>query len=388
MGFDEVDNIGDALEEWESEMVAAIAGEIGSVGRLDAKSLEEYDAKKTGKKVFSKIVSALAVAVALEVRMCKKKHWNDAEEWHTENKYLYDHQNVEYMPARENPKLKQIIEASSKEAAKEILNLTKTKAICVYGEHGQTVRLQDEIYKVLGDAVAEAKSGGSDFYTAMRRAVLKLGGGGARVDYGDGVTRRLDTVVRQNLLYGIKKANIEYTEMIAKELNCDGYEIDAHNNSRDSHLFMQGQQYCTGKGRTINGTYFVGFEEVDPQSPDGLSASEALNDYGCRHYRAPIICGISEPRFTKEQLQEIKNVNTREYEVGGKKGNRYFWTQKMRALETEIRKSKGEINALQTFGNSNAQIKDLRQHIKVCQSKYDQITEVVGIDKEPERMKV
>lgn len=105
---------------------------------------------------------------------------------------------------------------------------------------------------------------------------------------------------------------------------------------------MQGKQYCTGESRTINGIYFVGFEEIDPESPDGLSASEALNDYNCKHYRTPIICGISEPRFTKEQLQQIKDDNTREYEIDGKKGNRYFGRRKCERLKqkSESRKMK------------------------------------------------
>lgn len=208
------------------------------------------------------------------------------------------------------------------------------------------------------------------------------------MDYGDGVTRRLDTVVRQNLLYGIKKANIEYSKKVAEEIGADGYEIDVHNNSRPSHLFMEGKQYCTGKSRKIDGVYFVGFEEVDPDSPDGLSAKEALDDYGCLHYATPIICGVSEPSYTKKQLQEIKSDNAKIYEIDGKKGNGYFWSQKMRRLETEVRKTKDEINALKALGNSEQQIKDLRERAKAFQAKYDEISEVTGIAKEPKRLAV
>lgn len=60
----------------------------------------------------------------------------------------------------------------------------------------------------------------------------------------------------------------------------------------------------------------------------------------------------------------------------------------MRALETEIRKSKDEINALQAFGNSVPQIQDLQERIKAFHAKYDRIAEVTGIDKEPKRMAV
>lgn len=60
----------------------------------------------------------------------------------------------------------------------------------------------------------------------------------------------------------------------------------------------------------------------------------------------------------------------------------------MRTLETEIRKSKDEINVLKAFGNSEQQIKDLRQRIKAFQSKYDQISSVTGINKEFKRLTV
>lgn len=87
-------------------------------------------------------------------------------------------------------------------------------------------------------------------------------------------------------------------------------------------------------------------------------------------------------------MQNIKDDNTREYEIDGKKGNRYFWSQKMRALETEIRKSKDEINALKAFGHSVPQINDLQQRIKAFRAKYDQIAEITGIDPEPKRLTV
>ena len=222
----------------------------------------------------------------------------------------------------------------------------------------------------------------------MRQTVQYLGGGGCRVNYGEGITRRLDTVVRQNMLYGIKQANNEYNEATGKELNCDGYEVDAHNNPRQSHYFMQGKQYCIGKSRTINGIDFVGFEEIDPTSPDGLSASKALNDYGCRHYKTPIICGVSEPRFSKEQLAQIEAENKKQYTVGDLQGNKYYFSQKMRALETEIRKAKDEINALKSFGNSSNEIKALRIKINAYRTKYDEISEITGLSKEPKRFSV
>lgn len=382
------DIIADRIAEWESESIASIAKEVGRIGKMSKAEAEKYDAHKKAKKQWERIIAALAVAMTLTVKDTKKAYRAKFEEWHKENEPLYDYRGVPFTDVAKDKEFKRMIDDHSRQTAKEILNLTDTKALTVFGRNGNVIRFKDDIYKAFGEAVKNVTEGNADFYSSMRKTIQNLGGGGVRVDYGDGVTRRLDTVTRQNMLYGIKQANIEYSEHIAKELGSDGYEIDAHMNSRPSHLFMQGKQYCIGDGRTINGVLFVGFEEIDPESTDGLSASMALNDYGCRHYRTPIICGISEPRFTKEQLQEIKDSNAKIYEIDGKKGNGYYWSQKMRAIETEIRKSKDEINVLKAFGNSEPQIKDLQERTRTLKAKYNEISDVTGIAKDTKRTSV
>lgn len=369
----------DRISAWERKSISDIAKKIAKIGKMNKAQAKKYDAKREADEAWEQMIAALMVAEDLNVDDIREAYKQELAEWQRESSTLYEHRGAE----QETESNAINIYASS--TAKEMVNMTDTKALCVIDSNGKIIRFSDAIYQAFGEAVKAVANGAMDFYAAMRKTIQRLGGGGVRVDYGGGVTRRLDTVVRQNLLYGMKKANIEYSDRIAKELECDGFEVDAHANSRDSHLFMQGKQYCIGDGRTINGVYFVGFEQTDPDSPDGLSASEALNDYGCRHYRTPIICGISEPRFTKEQLQKIKDDNTKIYEIDGKKGNRYFWTQKMRALEIEIRKLRDEINALKAFGNSVSQINDLRQRIKAFRAKYDQIAEVTGIDRELRR---
>lgn len=381
------DYIANNITEWEAESIARVCRKIGKIGRMSKKELEKFDADKEAKKEWERIVAALAIATALNIRTLKKAYISEFEAWEKQNEYLYQYRGKKPLGVK-NGALQGIIDKAVKQNAKEILNLTNTKAISVLDRNGNPIRFQDAIYKYFGDAVKTVTEGKADFYTAMRQTVQNLGGGGCRVNYGEGITRRLDTVVRQNMAYGIKQANGEYNGVIGKELNCDGYEVDAHNNPRQSHYFMQGKQYCIGKSRTINGIDFVGFEEIDPASPDGLSASKALNDYGCRHYKTPIICGVSEPRFSKEQLKQIEEENKKQYKVGDLQGNKYYFSQKMRALETEIRKSKDEINALESFGNSSNEIKSLRIKINAYRTKYNEISEITGLSKEPKRFSV
>ena len=71
---------------------------------------------------------------------------------------------------------------------------------------------------------------------------------------------------------------------------------------------MQGKQYVLGKARTINGTHFESADE----------ALERLQDYGCLHYRTPIICGISDPRYSPEELKRLNEQNAKKYTIDGK----------------------------------------------------------------------
>ena len=380
------DYIANNITEWEAESMARVCRKIGKIGRMSKKELEKFDADKEAKKEWEKIVVALAIATALNIRTLKKAYIGEFEEWEKQNEYLYQYRGKKPLGVK-NGALQGIIDKAVKQNGKDILNLTNTKALSVLDRSGNPIRFQDAIYKSFGDAVKTVTEGRADFYTTMRQTVQNLGGGGCRVNYGEGITRRLDTVVRQNMLYGIKRANDEYNERIGEEIGATGYEIDYHSNSRPTHRFMQGRQFCVGESKTINGKHFDGMEDTrDAES--GKNVTESLQDYGCRHYKTAIICGVSEPRYSAEELKRFEEQDKRIYKIGNVEKDGYGWSQSMRACETEIRRCKDEINALKAFGNSEAEIKALRQRIKTVRAKYNEIAEITGISPEPKRMSV
>jgi hypothetical protein len=223
----------------------------------------------------------------------------------------------------------------------------------------------------------QVTSGATDFHTAMRDSIVDLGGSGIRVDYGGGITRRLDTVVRQNLLWGAKQASVEYNEMIYDELGCDGYEVDWHSNPRPSHNFMQGKQFVVGKARTINGVHFDSFDE----------AEERLQDYGCLHYKTPIICGVSEPRYTRQELSRLNEQNAQKHQINGKEYTGYEVTQMQRRLESETRNQKS-IKQLAQASGDKALVKKCNAKIKAYQGKYNEIREATGIQGDKKRMSI
>ena len=380
------DYIANNITEWEAESISRVCRKIGKIGRMSKKEIEKFDADKEAKKEWERIVTALAFATALNIRTLKKAYISEFEAWEKKNEYLYQYRGKKPLGVK-NGALQGIIDRYVKENGKDILNLTDTKALSVLDRNGNPIRFQDAIYKSFSDAVKTVAEGKADFYTTMRQTVQNLGGGGCRVNYGEGITRRLDTVVRQNMLYGIKQANNEYNERIGEEIGATGYEIDYHSNSRPTHRFMQGRQFCIGDSKTISGKHFDGMEDTrDAES--GKNVTESLQDYGCRHYKTAIICGVSEPRYSAEELKRFEEQDKRLYKIGNIEKDGYGWSQSMRACETEIRRCKDEINALKAFGNSQAEIGRLNTQIKAYRAKYNEICDVTGIKPDLKRMSV
>ena len=373
------DYIANNITEWEAESIARVCHKIGKIGRMSKKELENFDADKEAKKEWERIVAALAIATALNIRTLKKAYISEFEAWEKQNEYLYQYRGKKPLGVK-NGALQGIIDEAVKSNAKEVLNITNTKALSVLDRNGNPIRFQDAIYKSFGDAVKAVTEGKADFYTTMRQTVQNLGCGGCRVNYGEGITRRLDTVVRQNMAYGIKQSHKEYNEIVGREIGADGIEIDYHSNSRPSHRYMQGKQYAKGAdGKTVNGVFYPSAEK------EGVY-DRLYEDYNCRHYETDIILGVSEPRYSAEELKRFEGNDKRLYKIGNIEKDGYGWSQSMRACETEIRKCKDEINALKAFGNSETEIKALRQRIKTVRDKYNEISEVTGVSAEPKRL--
>lgn len=362
---------------WENSTLQRIGKRINEIGKMsfaDVKALNNIAFVKQDMKAITKELSKIT---GLNISQIEKIYGDLLAEQHLENEPLYDYRNKKFVPFAENRELQAIVRTYAKTAGETMLNISKTKTLCILSADGKQIGLQKYYTDVLDKAVMQVTSGATDFHTAMRDSIVELGGSGMRVDYGGGVTRRIDTSVRQNLLWGAKQASIEYNEMIGKELGCDGIEIDWHSHPRPSHEFMQGKQYVLGNSRTINGIYF---ESAD-------KALARLQDYGCLHFKTPIICGISEPRFSEEELKSLNDQNAKTYNIDGKRCTGYEATQKMRRLETALRSQK-TIRSIAQASGDKVLVNQCGERIKMYQDKYSEISEITGIETDAKRMSI
>ena len=373
----QADLLFDNVAGWENSTLQRIGKRIGKYGKMSLSDVKAINNIAVVKSDMDAIIKELAKVTGYNISQIEQMYGELLEEQHLANQPLYDYRGKTFVPFAENRELQAIARAYAKTTGETMINLAKTKALCVLGANGKPIGMQKYYTDVLDKAVMQVTSGATDFHTAMRDSIVELGGSGIRVDYGGGITRRLDTVVRQNLLWGAKQASVEYNEMIGEELGCDGYEVDWHSNPRPSHEFMQGKQFVVGKARTINGVHFDSFDE----------AEERLQDYGCLHYKAPIICGISEPRYSHEELKRLNEQNAKKYTVDGKEYSGYEVTQMQRRLETAVRKEKTTRDFARSSGDK-VLVKKCNEKIKTYRQKYDEIAEVTGLYPETKRMSV
>lgn len=294
---------------------------------------------------------------------------------------LYDYKKITFIPFSENEFAQQLVRNWTVQTAGEMINLSRTKALCFdqYDARGTVVGstpLQGAFQKAIDDAVIAVSSGTVDFHTAMRETVKNLGGSGVKVHYGSGVNRSLSAMVRQNLLYGAKQSAQAYDEYAGKELGCNGFEVDAHAGCRPSHMFMQGQMYSYRGTVRIGGKTYI----------DGTEALERLKDYNCLHFKIDVILGVSQPRYSKAELDRIQRETTDMIEYNGQKKTLYEWKQTQRKMERVVR-NETAVRDMAAASGDRTLVKDCNAKIGAYRAKYDELCgQVKGLEPRLDRM--
>ncbi len=162
---------------------------------------------------------------------------------------------------------------------------------------------------LMDDAHFKVINGTTDYNTAVRQACAALAESGLRtIYYKSGHSDRIEVAVRRAVMTSVSQVTQAIAEENAEELGADGWEISAHFGARPSHAEAQGKQYEKALYET----------KVKP----------IITDYNCRHSAFPIIMKVSEPVYTEEELEEMKNPIY------------YEQQQQMRKMERAMRKQK------------------------------------------------
>lgn len=306
-------------------------------------------------------------------------------------KPFYEYRKKPFIPYEENESLKNYVKSLAKQTVDEYVNLTQHTAFAVFDKGGKSIAplfmankdkaatsLSDTYTKVIDYAVTKVQTGVTDYNSAMRECLKALADSGIRtVDYATGYSRRLDTAVRQNILFGIKECNQNIADMVGEEISMDGYEISYHSHPRPSHAEMGGKQYAKGKARTINGVHYPSFSEIE----------HLLQEHNCLHFKFSIILGVSEPAYNKSELAKFKAKDKKKIVFEDKEYTKYEASQLQRRIETEVRHQKDRSIIAKAAGNNTMQTK-AQLRINQLTEKYAKLSEASGLPTKMERMNV
>lgn len=248
----------------------------------------------------------------------------------------YDKANIGYTPYEYNDFFQQAVTASVNQTKGELRNFTRSMGFSYRGSNGQ-VRFHGaaEAYRdCLDYAYMQVMTGAVDHNTAIKNATRRLTEGGLQfVDYASGVRCHADVAARRAVLTGLSQMTGKVSEHNAAELGTDIVEVDAHVGARPDHAQWQGKWYSlSGKSKKYPSLKAV----------TGYGTVTGLKGANCRHDFYPVIEGISEPSYTEE---ELKNIDPPPFEYNGKTYTYYEATQRQRAMERSMRKTKREILA-------------------------------------------
>ncbi len=206
--------------------------------------------------------------------------------------------------------------------------------------------------------------------TLSSNSLRQLAADGLRVQYPSGLTRRLDSAVRQNVLDGARQVQAEIMQQVGEAFGADGVEISAHSLCAEDHLPYQGKQYT-----------WRHFERVQQ------ALKRPIGEWNCRHVVFPIIRGVSPATHTYTQLEKYKAASQEAITIDGKTRSRYAWTQEQRRLETAVRQQKDIRNAAKAAGDDVLR-REAQGKIRELQAQYTRVSEGAGLIEAKERMGV
>lgn len=254
-----------------------------------------------------------------------------------------------------------ILNQGLKQTNKTLKNMTNTIAF----------QSQQAYVNAVDEAYMKVISGAFDYTSAINTAVQQLADKGITLKDKLGRNIQLETAVRRNVLSGIHTTANNINRNIETELGCDGYEVTAHLGARPSHAEEQGKQFAINK---------------KDASKYGLElwsdVAELWEEYNCRHSYFGIILGVSEPVYTNNELEKLKNATVT---LNGKQVPYYKATQRQRQFESDIRNTKRSIQTLDKAGiDSSNQRSKLRQ----LQMKQTAFCKETGLEKDYSRIKI
>lgn len=289
------------------------------------------------------------------------------------NKDIYEQINAEFIPYEDNEELQQIAEALIRQSNEELKNITKSLGFYLdYGNGKPVLTPLAEVYqKYLDAACMDIVSGAFNYNSVLRRVVTQLTNSGLRkIDYASGRANRVDVAARRAVMTGVSQLSGKISEMNAKKLGTEHFEVEWHAGARPTHATWQGRVWSKEELRTVC----------------GLGSVTGLLGANCYHTYYPFILGISARNWTDEWLEEqnrkentLKTFNDKEYTL-------YEAKQRQRQMETAMRAQREKVQLLQAGGADPDDVMLARAKYQGQLNEYSRFCKKMDLTEERERI--
>lgn len=344
----------DRQESINNYIIQLLAKRIREVGKLKPSDIHKLQRLLRMGADVQKVNEELAKQTNLQVIDIKKLIRTVAIDGYIMAKPYYDYRHKAFIPFTQNYALQNVIKAIEEQTIETYKNISRSSAFMLRDmAHPRRLiptPIAETFQTVMDEAVQMVQSGVVDYNTAMRRTLKQLNESGLRyvtynTESGRLYTQRLDTVVRRNLLDGVQSVSQGVQDEIGKQVDSDGKEISVHLMSAPDHEPVQGHQFTNEEYEKLQNSQ--PFEDCDGEKFDPIDRH--IGQYNCRHFTWSIILGVDNPNYTKAQLKELIDKNNKGYTLpDGKHLTLYECSQKMRELETKIRRAKeGQMMAIE-----------------------------------------
>lgn len=342
------------------EIIADIISRISIMDDITAVSKEQMKIllQTNGTEIFNKALEKTSLLTRETKNALKLLFKNMAKEDIQGYEELYKYREK---PFKLSETQYNILNQGLKQTNKTLKNMTNTIAF----------QSQQAYVNAVDEAYMKVISGAFDYTSAINTAVQQLADKGITLKDKLGRNIQLETAVRRNVLSGIHTTANNINRNIETELGCDGYEVTAHLGARPSHAEEQGKQFAINK---------------KDASKYGLElwsdVAELWEEYNCRHSYFGIILGVSEPVYTNNELEKLKNATVT---LNGKQVPYYKATQRQRQFESDIRNTK---RSIQTLDKACIDSSNQRSKLRQLQMKQTAFCKETGLEKYYSRMKI
>lgn len=286
-------------------------------------------------------------------------------------KLIYD-QNVKNgivaMPFIENVALQKIVKGAVKQATEDFTNITQT--LGMVDPYGKALPLQEAYISCCDYAFKKVLTGADTYNNAVEEAVINLANKGVvSIDYETGYTSQLDVAVRRSIFSGMGMMVESIEREIHDEIGANGYELSAHEACAVDHEPYQGRQYTTEE-----------YEELND------SLERRIGTLNCKHVAFPIIIGISQPQYSEEELQRMKERNAEGITYEGKHYTMYEATQMQRAIERGIRTQKKRLTAYGVSPMFDKKYTQAKIRLNRLEEYYEDFSKKAGLNMQRQRL--